>query len=142
MAQPLLNGEVEYVEDRGADRVELLENRLSSLEASLSRVKRDAVVALLQVLADSIRHIASGKMDIPDISSEPSDGKWEAVKSRLQPSHRKVIDVLLLQGAMTRKQISAAVQMNYTNCVNNVIGPLIRQGWLVDNGRDISLKEL
>jgi hypothetical protein len=75
-------------------------------------------------------------------SSGPSDSKWDAVKSRLEPRMRGAIDMLLLQGSMGRKQIAAALKMDYSNCAKNVIGPLIRQGWIVESGGKLMLKEL
>lgn len=126
-----------------AAQLDHFERRIQTLETQLATVKRDAVVALLEILAQSMRHIASGKMQIPNNSADSNAGdKWDAVKVRMEPRQQKVIDVLLLQKSMTRRQIASAVQMNYTNCVNNVISVLIRQGWLLDNGGSISLKEL
>lgn len=91
MSQPLLNGEVEYVDSEPVADLRLeehsrmigeLEDRIEALEQKLATAKRDAVVALLQMFADSIRHIASGKMDIPDVAVAPVSenrmaGAWQ-----------------------------------------------------------------
>jgi hypothetical protein len=48
----------------------------------------------------------------------------------------------MLQGRMRRTQIASALKMDYSNCSKNVIGILVRQGWVVENGGDLSLKQL
>lgn len=146
MSQPLLDGEVEYVEpirlDAHGERLTYLEDRVASLESQLKQVKRDAVVTLLQMLSDSMRHIASGKMDIPAMAATRDDNKWDAVKQRMPQRHREAIDVLLLSGSLKRTQLAAALKMDYANCAKNVIAILIRQGWLIDSGGNLSLKQL
>lgn len=148
MPQPLLSTG-EYVEDEPvidpfAERVGELEDRIASLESQLTNVKRDAVVALLTLLSDSMRHIAMGKMDIPDISSNTQGGnsKWDVVKQRLQPRQREAVDILLLQGSMKRTQLASAMKMDYANCAKNVVSVLKSAGWIVESGGNLSLKQL
>ena len=132
MSQPLLNGEVEYVDPEPVENVRLdehgrriteLEDQVASLSAKVSSAKRDAVVALLQMFADSIRHIASGKMDIPDNPSNfgqpvapQFDQKWEAWKQKLghgtAPS--RVIDSILSHGPLSRTQLRSAGEMGWS----------------------------
>lgn len=129
-----------------------LSTRVRDLEMELSRTKREnqrAIAALRQILSPLRSGINAifGEMDAiggEALSETPAkNAKWEAVKQRLSPRLREVIDLLLIQGTMGRKQIAAALKMDYSNCTKNVIGILIRQGWLIDSGRDgVSLKEL
>jgi hypothetical protein len=125
-------------------RVRELERRLEMLESRLDLVKRDAVVILLNLLVKSMKQIASGEFDIDDLSSasETQSSKWDAIKKKLPPRHAEAIDILMLQGSMRRKQLAAALKMDYSNCSSNLIGPLLRQGWFVDNGGSLSLKDL
>ena len=149
MPLPLLeSGDQQYVRDADHsevhDRISELESRLTDLEIKLSTTKRDAVVMLLGLLTESLRYVASGKMEMPNVSpsSDGQSSKWDAVKARLQPRQQLVIEVLLLQGNMTRRQIAAALKMNYTNCANNVISPLMRAGWIIDSGNGVCLKTI
>jgi DNA-binding transcriptional regulator YdaS (Cro superfamily) len=91
-----------------------------------------------------MKQIASGEFDIDDLSSasETQSSKWDAIKKKLPPRHAEAIDILMLQGSMRRKQLAAALKMDYSNCSSNLIGPLLRQGWFVDNGGSLSLKDL
>jgi len=149
MSQPLLSGETEYLDetvtDNSAERIEELEERLGNLEASIPQIKRDAVVMVLNLLGESLRHIASGKMDISDVSQTASsqpNGKWDAVKQRLAPRLRDAVDIFLVRGSMNNSQLAAALHLGRSNCSNNVIGALKRQGLLVKSGNDYSLKQL
>lgn len=85
-----------------------------------------------------------GQIDQFDLGNEGSglSEKWAAVKPTLAPRMQQAIDLLLLQGSMTRREIAAALRMNYTNCVTNVIGAMLRQGWFVESNGKIQLKEL
>jgi len=123
------------------DRIAALEDRISVLEALARTAKRDAVVALLNMLGDSMRHIASGKMEIPETTIQ-ADDKWTTIKMRLAPKLQQAVDVFLLQGPMKRTQVAAALRMDYSNCTKNVIGVLLRQGLLIENGGVLSLKQL
>lgn len=149
MPRPLLgSGEPEDVDgetvvDPFAERVGELADRLAVLEDKMATVKRDAVVALLTMLSESMRHIASGKMEIPEtVSPQGSNSKWDGIKSRLTPRLSEAIDIILLQGPMKRTQLAAALRMDYSNCTKNVITILIRQGLFVESGGNISLKQL
>ena len=148
MSQPLLEGEyIATNELAPADnsRIEELESRVAELEDSIPQIKRDAVVIVLKLLTESLRHVASGKMEIPDVSQPASvqgEARWNAIKSRLAPRLKEAVDILLLQGPMRRTQIAAALKMDYSNCTKNVIGVLLRQGIVIENGGHITLKEL
>jgi hypothetical protein len=152
MSQPLLEGD--YIQDRGPDVVERLnqrildlENRITDIETERPQIKRDAVVIVLSLLTESLRHVASGKMDIPDVSHATSgsgqDARWDAIKARLRPRLKEAVDILLVQGPMRRTQLAAALKMDYTNCTKNVITVLVRQGIVIENAaREIQLKTL
>lgn len=150
MPQPLLNGASEYfdespVEGNSSERIEELEERIGTLEASIPQVKRDAVVMVLNLLGESLRHIASGKMDITEVASPANlqpNAKWDAVKQRLAPRLREAVDIFLVRGSMNNSQLAAALHLGRSNCSNNVIGALKRQGLLVKSGNDYSLKQL
>jgi hypothetical protein len=148
MSQPLLNGAVdaEYVEP-GSDlgnRIEELDSRLDDLESRLILVKRDAVAMVLNLLSHALKQVAAGKVDISSVASVAGDAssKWEPIKKRLQPRLAEAIDIILVQGPMKRDELRVAMKMNYTNCCNNVVLPLVRQGLLIDSGGKLSLKEL
>lgn len=144
MSQPLLEGRQEYMEDSGPDVVAQLESRIGELEASLSTVKRDAVVTVLSLLTEALRHVASGKMDIPTVTTTANgqDARWDAIKNRLAPRLKEAVELLLVQGPMKRAQIAAALRMDYSNCTKNVIGQLLRQGVAVESGGHVTLKQL
>lgn len=134
MPQPLLSGEVEYVnEERVPDQIEMLRAEIVELRDELNGIKS---IMLRQY---SAYRQAFGEQTV---TSSDSTDKWVAVKLRLPPRQREAIDVLLLQGSMKRVQLASALKMNYTNCATNVIAVLIRQGWLIDNGGNLSLKQL
>jgi hypothetical protein len=78
----------------------------------------------------------------PQASGGDSADKWAVIKSRLAPRLREAVDILLLQSSMKRTQLAAAMRMDYGNCAKNVVAVLVRQGWLVDNNGNLSLKEL
>lgn len=145
MAQPLLEGNVEYMESasNSEQRIDALESRISELEAAQHQVKRDAVVALLNLLGQALRQVASGKIDLETLET-PSAGpsKWEAIKKRLPPRQAEAIDIFLAQGSLRRTELAAAMKMNYTNCATNVIAVLVRQGLLLDRGGQLQLKDL
>lgn len=146
MPVPLLEGHQEYVAS-GSDlgqRIDILESRIADLEAGRAQVKRDAVVTVLNLLAQSLRHVASGTMDIPDpvIAIDVAGSKWEAIKKRLPPRQAEAIDVFLAQGPLKRTQLAAAMRMDYSNCTKNVIAVLVRQGLLIERGGQLSLKEI
>lgn len=149
MNQPLLEGRVEpSADDDLRDRVAELENEVASLRHEIKTMGREnakVIARLLSPLWKALEPIFGELADVGVAEAAPPNSRataWESVKARLQPRHRQVIDVLLLQGEMTRRQISSAIQMNYNNCTNNVIGPLLRQGWLIEVGGKIALKQL
>lgn len=153
MANPLLP---EYVGAEPAEnkesaleaRVAELESDVASLRVQLRSVGQDTskvIYRLLSPLYKALQPIFGELEDAGVVNTASTPNKsaaWESVKQRLQPRHREVIDVLLLQGQMARRQISSAIKMDYTNCNKNIIGPLLRQGWLVEVGGKIALKEL
>ena len=155
MVQPLLNGstEPEYVDEPSLERQRLdehgsqlreLEDRVAELESQLRYIEQRAVIALLQLFSTIMQDIAAKKykIEMPSSSSTATGSKWDAIKQRLQPRLRECVDLLLIQGHMKRTQIAAALKMDYSNCIKNVITILMRQGLLVDNGGELSLKEL
>lgn len=149
----MLRGEVD---DRD-QRIELLTREVERLEGELRAAKLEtekvraengrAISALRKQLAPLFRalQMVFGEIDAVsegDVGVPQADTKWESVKQRLAPRLRDAIDILLVQKAMKRTQLAAALRMDYSNCNKNVIGVLLRQGLLLDNGRELSLKEL
>jgi hypothetical protein len=133
MSQPLLNGEVEYMEDRAPDPIEMLRMEVADLREELNAIKS---VMLRQY---SAYRQSFGDQQV--VSSDSAD-KWNSIKQRLAPRMREAVDILLLQGTMKRTQLASALKMDYSNCTKNVVGILLRQGWLIDNGGNLSLKQL
>jgi hypothetical protein len=141
MANPLLlEGEYEDVqEDPLQERIARLENKIAEMRQT---IQRDSVMLLLNVLHQAIRDIAAGKYGLDTPLPGADDSKWDAIKSRLTPRLRECVDLLLIQKRMKRTQIAAALKMDYSNCTKNVIGALLRQGLLQEDGGELSLKEL
>lgn len=105
------------------------------------RLLREATTPLFNGLK-----MIHGQMDdlVPDngVTSPSGSDKWDAIKKRMTPRLAGAIDILLVQGGMRRTQLASAMKMDYSNCSKNVITILLRQGLLVDNGGELSLKEL
>lgn len=121
MSQLQLEGKVtqEYVEDHGSDALEQLSQRIEELEVKLSHVKRDAVVMVLNLLAESLRHVASGKMDIPEVQTATApqfDPKWELWKQKLggTTAPARVIQALLEHGPLNRTQLRSAAELGWS----------------------------
>ncbi len=137
MNQPLLNGTVEseYV-DPGSD----LGDEIESLRAQVTEMQEE----LSLVKGVLLRQYGAFKASLGDqaiVTTDASD-KWAAIKQRMAPRMREAVEVLLLQGSMKRTQLAAALKMDYSNCNKNVIQILLRQGWMVDNNGNLSLKPL
>lgn len=136
MSQPLLNGGVQEYVETGSDlgnEIEMLRARVDEMQEELNLVK-----GIL------MRQYGAFKASLGDqavVTTDASD-KWAAVKSRMAPRLREAIDLLLLQGSMKRTQVASALKMDYSNCTKNVIGVLKAQGWIVENGGNLSLKQL
>ena len=141
MAQPLLSGEVEYVEDPGPDVISQLRSEIADMQSGLSAL-RDEVEAMKSIFR---RQYAAFQQVLGDdqvsVSVDTAD-KWAAIKQRLAPRLREAVDILLLQGSLRRTQLASAMKMDYSNCVKNVVAILVRQGLLVDTGGNLSLKKL
>ena len=155
MPQHLLEGNVDNrdaliasLEEENAD----LQRQVRDLQGELAQARRANGRAVAK-----LRHVTQPWLDaLKDLHGEldaiggdelggqaaGSSDKWEAVKVKLAPRLREAIDLLLLQGTMRRTQIANALKMDYANCSKNVVGVLIRQGWVVDNGGQLSLRQL
>jgi hypothetical protein len=137
MSLRLLNGEQEYVADPTPEpepnEIEVLRAQVNDIQEQLNTVTR----ILMQ-------QYGAFKMAFGDsaIMTTDSADKWTAIKNRMAPRMREAVDVLLLQGSMKRTQLAAALKMDYSNCNKNVIQILLRQGWMVDNNGNLSLKPL
>jgi hypothetical protein len=135
MSQPLLSGEQEYVDDPSPidPAIEALHERLDQMQQEL-----DALKGIL------MRQYGAFKAAFGDqaIVATDSADKWTSIKQRMAPRMKEAVDVLLLQGSMKRTQLAAALKMDYSNCNKNVIQILLRQGWMVDNNGNLSLKVL
>jgi len=157
MSQPLLkSGEQEYVaaqlsDQALVDRIEALECRFDELDTYIStipNIKRDAVVTVLALLIEAVRHVASGKMDIPDVTqiagSAPDirlKAAWENWKSKLPGLPARFIDALLLHGPMTQTQLRIAVGCA-AGSVASIVSTLWKAGLIDKNSGRISLKQL
>ena len=132
-----LRGEIESL------RSELIASKREFATAA-AKIERRAIVTVLGIIQTAMHDVASGKFDLSSVqvSSDNAESKWEAIKQRLAPRLKEAIDILLIQGPMRRTQLASAMKMDYSNCVKNVVAVLIRQGLLIDNGRELSLKEL
>jgi hypothetical protein len=113
--------------------IEMLRAQLADMQEELNTIK-----------AVLMRQYGAFKAAFGDqaIVTTDSASKWDSIKQRMAPRLREAIDVLLLQGSMKRTQIASALKMDYSNCTKNVIGVLKAQGWIVENGGNLSLKVL
>lgn len=128
-----------------ADRVLELEQQIQFLHSELAHTRKDCEKTILRLLSPLYKALrpAFGDADpISGLDGDSSQAKWDAIKQRLAPRMREAVDILLMQGSMKRTQLAAALKMDYSNCTKNVVGILLRQGWIVDNGGNLSLKEL
>lgn len=134
MPQPLLSGEVEYVnEEQAPDQIEMLRAEIVELRDELNGIK-----------SIMLRQYSAYRQEFGEqtVTSSDAGDKWNSIKQRLAPRMRDAVDILLLQGSMKRTQLASALRMDYSNCNKNVIGILIRQGWMIDNNGNLSLKQL
>ena len=152
---PLLNGEVDRRDELIAsltDENDRLSTENRRLQGELSTAKAQAARSLasirhqlepwhkaLKLLFGEIDAVAGETIVAGDNSQQ---AKWEPVKRQMPPRLAQAIDLLMLQGRMKRTQIASALKMDYSNCTKNVSGVLIRQGWVVENGGELSLKQL
>jgi hypothetical protein len=151
MSQPLLNGEVEYVEaqriDIHGERITELEDQVANLNQKLDNVKRDAVLALLQMLSDSMRQIASGKMDIPesvDIPAQPPNkmsSAWQKWIDKFGATSSKgmFISSLLEHGQLNARQLQVHIGVKSTQAVYNVALGLNKLSLIRKNGEMYTL---
>jgi len=149
MPLPLLNGIV----DTRDQELFTLRRQLAQLDEALrlERIKTGQVESgvrelrhVLNPLFAALRKIY-GEMDDMGLSNSPvvnGDDRWNAIKARLAPRLQAAIDIFLTQGTMTSSALAAALRTSNSNCSTNVVGPLLRQGLLVRNGRELSLKAL
>ena len=130
------------------ERVDGLESDVNLLRQQLEHSQKEnykIIARLLSPLYKSLKPIfgeIEEVSDSPSAGSAPAKGVWDDIKQRLAPRLREAVDILILQKTMKRTQLASALRMHYSNCNKNVIGPLLRQGWLVDNGGNLSLKQL
>jgi len=142
----LTEGEYEDVTERypdTPDQIKMLRQQFQDfadmVQRQIGELRRDvdAVTKGVLVTAGAL----SGK---PSAGSGSGDqgSKWEQIKRRLQPRLADAIDVLILQGSMSGTQLAAAMRMDRSNCSKNVVSVLLRQGLIVRNGHELSLKQL
>ncbi len=149
-----LNGEVDTRDERIRELEEEVANLEGDLEVARAEARRAtqqatrAVAKLRQILSPLYSGLKElfGELDAvggDDAPASQGDGqKWDVIKAKLAPRMREAIDLLLLQKSMKRTQLAAALRMDYSNCNKNVIGILIRQGWVIDGHNGLTLKEL
>lgn len=151
MSTPLLSGRQEYLQDETPAlrrEIERLVNELRRTEGELKQAQNEALAArqatgnLRRLLAPLWGEVQALGDDSPITTNLQGNSKWEAIKARNAGKAAEAIDVLLIHGSMNTNQLSAALKMGYESCRVNVVDKLRRQGLLVKNGRDLSLKEL
>jgi hypothetical protein len=146
---PMLTGNVP---DERDEIIAGLRGDVRHLERLLEEEKRRSVNAVgklrtqLTPLYNALQQLF-GDMDAIGGGEAPAaaagaSGKWVAIKSKMPQRHRECIDLLAIAGKMRRGQIAAAMKMDKSNCSKNVIGILLRQGFLVDNNGEIELRQI
>lgn len=155
MTQHLLEGTVEDVDDR-ATEIEALEDENAQLRAQVLAAA-DAAHALRRLRAQltplyQALQAVFGELDAAGATAAPATAPataidarvapvWEAWKSRLGPSCAKVIDALLLHGAMNTTQLAIAVGTS-RKPIPNLIYKLNQAGLISKDGGKFSLKTL
>lgn len=150
---PLL--QLEGFVDTRDQEIASLRRQLAQLDEALrlERIKTGAVEAGIRKLKSATSplfhalQMIHGEIDAMGIDASSGTGsqgnaKWESIKQRLAPRLKEAIDIFLAQGSMNLTNLAAALKMDYSNCSKNVAGVLLRQGLLVKNGRELSLKDL
>lgn len=125
-----------------------LERRIKRLETDVANIKQSAMDAAQQGIEIILRrmftpmHKATGVM-VGEIKAEESaqqlNGKWEAIKHRIGPKLGEVIDLLLIQGPMTTRQIASATRSS-GEAARQRVDKLRGQGLVEKNGAHFSLK--
>jgi hypothetical protein len=115
-------------------------NELEMLKAQVAEMQ-DELNTIKAILMRQYGAFKAGFGDQAIVTAD-SSSKWDSIKNRMPPRHKEAIDMLLLQGSMKRTQLASALKMDYSNCTKNVVGVLKSQGWIVENGGNLSLKPL
>lgn len=158
MPQPLLSGAIdaEYVDagtsnkelaisiDCLSDRVKELEQRLDQLEAGRAAIKREAVVALLNLLVKSLKHVASGEIDLDEapVQATTASGKWQAIVERHKGTRiGQVIEMLMLYGPLNQSQIAANLGIDPSNVSKNIMPDLVARGLVEKVNGKVQLRD-
>lgn len=161
MAMHLLEG-VAPEDDRDARIVELerttrqLRRDLATAKAEVQRVQDETAAALgnlrrqLGPLYRALQMVF-GELDAVGVTetttaNAPAPARasavWENWKQRLGPTCAKIIDALLLHGAMSHQQIAIAIGSSRQNVSSNLMPKLNRAGIIEKNNGRFSLKSL
>lgn len=124
-----------------------LERRVTRLEAEIANLKQSAMKAAQEGVEIMLRrmfaplHKATSVMvgEITTDETLQSSGKWDAIKQRVGPKLAEVIDLLLIQGAMTTTQIANATRCS-GEAARQRMDKLRGQGLVEKNGGHFSLK--
>lgn len=134
----LLLGEVSPDYPTGPDQLQQLRNQFQEF-AQMCGARISELERQVAQIRQGLNHAGGDAVSIP---TSDNAAKWEQIKRRQPPRLQEAIDVLLLQGPLRRTQLANALKMDYSNCVKNVVGVLLRQGLLIDNGKELQLKQL
>lgn len=148
------------VRSANADELVRLRREIAGLEQELQQAKADAAqfksaasdsvnaIRTLRKVLDPFR-IAIGmiygeisRVDAEEASGSGSSGgdaKWVTWKQRLGGKQAEIIDLLLLQDAMTITQVSKAAHCHYDTAAKH-LSDMAGQGILSKNGNAYSLK--
>lgn len=153
----LLEGVVADPSDTEADdlRAEVRQLRadLSQARADTKTAQREsahALNALRKQLSPLYRalQVVFGELDAAGIESDdapPANARtttmWGVWKDKLGKGPAKVIDALLLHGAMTRKQIAVASGYSPQN-ISNIISDLNKASLITKDGDRVTLRTL
>jgi len=118
MSQQLLEGGVFDTDtsDVVDPAISALHERIDELE---TQAARRAVITVLNLLAQALKQVASGQMDLaePVVSAAPQfDPKWEAWKQKLGAgtAPARIIDAILNHGPLNRTQLRAASEAGWS----------------------------
>jgi uncharacterized coiled-coil protein SlyX len=114
-----------------------LRAKLAAATVSTGPLRRE--LAPLKRAIDRVFGIMDAAGVVEESGSTPNPGKWELVKKRLTGKDVEVIDLLLVQGAMTVSNIANALRCS-GEAARQRVDKLRGQGLLVKNGREVTLK--
>jgi len=116
MAQRLLNGEVEYMEDRGPDVVAKLQEEIAEYQKQVHEAI-NRLAGQLATIRQGLRMAGGDEVTTVPLGGAPQfDPKWAAWQQKLGASTApsRVIAAILEHGPLNRSQLRQAAEMGWS----------------------------